>query len=79
MLSPLSVLCMYDFRTDHMVLDNQLDDSSLGKTNYLTLSIPRLTVDLCLGLETRVGGFPLPLSMSVCIVLVQVLFRQPYR
>lgn len=59
--------CIYsnvDFRADYLVLDNQLEGSSLGDSFALSLSIPYLTaaIHISLGLQDIIH---FRISMSV--------------
>lgn len=61
---------MCDVRVDHLVLENQLRASSLGKTTISpTLSVPQLTVALCLQLRLH-ELFHFEVSMSIGVVIV---------
>lgn len=70
--------CLYGhyFRAHSVVLDKQLWDSSLGKTSSPSLSSHQWPVALNLGARCIVIP-PSHVSMSVGIVIGQVLFRQP--
>ena len=57
---------MYDFRAEHLVLDNKLRDSSLEKAISLSLSKTYLPVALCLGLmPPKISSFHICMSIDV--------------
>lgn len=61
----INATCTYVFRTNHLVLDNQLY-SSLRKTISPTLLIPSLSVVLCLG--STPCEFHLPSVILLCLL-----------
>lgn len=65
----LHIICMYVFSTDHFVLENQLEYSSLGKTISLILGIPSMPIVLCVKLR-HPGLSPIHVSISVVAVLL---------
>lgn len=69
------LVCVF-FWADHLVLDNQLVCSSMGKTISATLSIPYLSIVLCIRLRSHELS-PFHVSMSTGFVLVKFMFRQP--
>lgn len=74
MLILYDVIYMNVFRTDYLVLNNQLVCSSLGKIISPTLSISELIVILRVGL--RPPGL-LPIYLSITIAFPgQFMFRQ---
>lgn len=66
---------MYVSRNDHLVLNKQLVFSSLETFSSRT-SNPYLPIDHCLELKHSELS-PLHVSMSVGIILVQVMSKQP--
>ena len=70
LLSLYSVTCVYVFRADHLVLDNQSLCSALGKTISPALSYPQPSVVLCVGLRLRLCGLAsVHLGMSPVVTL----------
>jgi hypothetical protein len=65
------LVCILVFMDDHLVLDNQLVSSFLGKTISPALSIPWLPV-LCLGLRPPELSL---ISRLIDIFLVYHMFR----
>lgn len=68
-----NVTCMYVFKADRLVLDNQLLCSSLRRA-FPAFSISLLPIVLCLGLRTH-EIFYILISISLG-VLVQVTLKQ---
>lgn len=68
--------CMYIFRSDHLILDNLLVCSSLGKTTSPAPRIAQLPIVICVGLRPH-GLFPF-YGMFVSIILVQLMFMWSY-
>lgn len=66
---------MYDFRADHLTLDNHLVHSSLGETPSLT-QLSSVACGSFVGLKPR-GLCPIQLAMSIDVVLVHCTFEQP--
>lgn len=69
----LSVACVYVISglTNHLVFNNQLDGSSLEKTNFSA----GINCFLWMG-PYEIS--PFSVSVSFDITIVQVLFKQPY-
>lgn len=64
------LVCIYDFRSDHLLSDNQFVCSSLEKTISPTLSNPELPVVLCAELRPR--GFSQSTSASLARGIVHM-------
>jgi len=72
--SQLRVTCLYVFRDEHWILNNQFVCSSMGKTISPAVHIPELPVVLPVGFRPQ--GLPLfCVGLSVAL-LVQLLARQ---
>jgi hypothetical protein len=70
------IMCIYKFKDDHLVLDNECVALLPKKTIFPSLSIPSLPVALCLVLVPyEIDLFYIRISISV--ISVQVFFRQP--
>lgn len=67
-------MCVYDFRTDHFVLNSQLEISSLREVSFLSFSTHKSPVVLLLGMCLQKTP-PLYISMPVSISIAQILFR----
>lgn len=63
---------MYAFRSDHLILVNQLVCSSLGKAISSTFSVPRFCIVVFVGLWPC-GHSPIHIGMSI-VVLIQDVF-----
>lgn len=61
-----------DFRADYIILNNQLEVSSVGKVNSYSLSSHQLPLILCLGVILMLL-YPFVIIIYICIV-VHVLF-----
>lgn len=72
LLHQYTITCMCVFRSDHLVLDNLTVSTPLGKTVSPTPNIPRLSIVVYVQLRPR----EFTLSLSIAIVLVQLLFKQ---
>lgn len=72
-----NVACVYFFRTGHLVLDNKLVGSSLGKSTSPAPSFPWLsTIFFCVGLRPH-GLFPVHCGdMEVSLVKEKVGWRE---
>lgn len=69
-------LFIYDFRDNHLELNNQSWLSSLEMTDFSFLRSPSLPKVLCV--EWVSMGTPFYDSISIGIAIVHVLVRQPY-
>lgn len=67
-------MCMYVFKGDHLVLDNQLVCSSLGKATSLVPSFPQLPIPLCAGFRPH-ELLPVHSGMFIGIILFSSHFN----
>ena len=73
LVSPYNGIIMYVFKTDHLVLVDQLVCSSPGKTVSPILSIPQLLAVLCQGLQSCEPLPPATPSMLAHLLVLSLL------
>jgi hypothetical protein len=71
-----SVACMYIIRADHLVLDNQLVCSSLGKTTSFAPSFLQLSIVLCVGLRPQPFGLLKWLGKVFSLLLLKSVYGE---
>jgi hypothetical protein len=76
MLHILDNVCIYYFRVDHLLFDNQLVCSSLGKTICPAFKFPLLPYILCAELMPC-EHLPIHFGMFL-VVLVHLMFKKSY-